>query len=283
MRTIHGICKLPNAYCLVEVPAATPLKQYSPATPASGAAVSTTTSQLDRKALHLGSSYNIPKVLVGLFQFVWGIITLFRAKGTQIEIYGYAAFGLSVAPYALMSLVNIATALVTPEYAAMYLVHTPDLDQAEKEEGTGGSEGEENRFDGMVAAIDFDKVTEPLSLDPGVDDKILSHIALGFLLIAAPFAIVGLLSGFRPAGSTTSQRGWMMTWYVVGAASSFWVRLMLHHSGILNTDEDGKFSIFEAVFAWMIVVVPLWAPAIGGMVMVGLMLRDYGVCTLLDF
>jgi hypothetical protein len=77
---------------------------------------------------------------------VTGPITLYRARGDQVgehglydineltplqlERYGYAAFGLTVIPYVTMSLVNLIAHLATPHYSAMYLVHSPEMDEA---------------------------------------------------------------------------------------------------------------------------------------------------------
>ncbi|KAK7993002.1 hypothetical protein PG988_001796 [Apiospora saccharicola] len=69
-------------------------------------------------------------VIVSLAQGIWATVTLYRARGTQIDTYGYAAFGLSAAPYTVMSLVNLTAGVLTPEYQSMYLVYTPDLDSA---------------------------------------------------------------------------------------------------------------------------------------------------------
>ena len=52
-------------------------------------------------------------------------------------------FGLSVAPYAFMSFVNIL-AMACPEHPAMYLIHTPCMDAAEVDGG---------HFDGVVADL----------------------------------------------------------------------------------------------------------------------------------
>jgi len=50
--------------------------------------------------LALASMYSFLKLLISLIQATWAIITLYRARGNQIDEYRYAAFGLTVAPYA---------------------------------------------------------------------------------------------------------------------------------------------------------------------------------------
>ena len=64
--------------------------------------------------------------------------------GDQIQRYGYAAFGLTVAPYLLMSIVNLLGTMLTPDYPCLYLVSSEVMDEAARREGA--------RFEGMVAS-----------------------------------------------------------------------------------------------------------------------------------
>ncbi|KAK3374613.1 hypothetical protein B0H63DRAFT_548862 [Podospora didyma] len=97
-----------ESFVLIQLPPDTPLRSFR--------------SQIDTTAPEptLSYTYNIPKIIIGLLKAVWGTVTLYKSRGSQIDLYGYAALGLSVAPYVFMSLVNIAIALVTPEYPALY-------------------------------------------------------------------------------------------------------------------------------------------------------------------
>ncbi|KAL2785284.1 hypothetical protein BJX66DRAFT_61674 [Aspergillus keveii] len=81
-------------------------------------------NKLERKTGDLAASYNIPKAIISLAQAIWAIITIYRARGNQIDQYGYAAFGLTVAPYAYMSIINLMATCITPEYPAIYMVRT---------------------------------------------------------------------------------------------------------------------------------------------------------------
>ena len=243
-------------YLLVELPWKTPLKEFR------NGVVGAPRKRSGKP--RLAYTYNIPKVLVGLFQVIWGAVTLYRSRGNQIEMYGYAAFGLSVAPFVFMSAVNIAMALVTPEYPTLYLVHCPDMDHHMED------------FDGIVAAID---INSPGGSVPA-DDLIEPGIFLFGSAIAAiiPVAIVGSFSGFKSGDwSTPSDRGWMMSWLVVGAASSLYVRIlhnMAFHGGV--AEHTAGLAILTAF------VLPLWVPAIGGIITVGKMLGAYGICTRLN-
>ncbi|KAK2041348.1 hypothetical protein LZ31DRAFT_556969 [Colletotrichum somersetense] len=92
-------------------------------------------SHLDRSNIQLGSTWNIPKALFALGQAIWGILTIYRTQGEQLQRYGPTAFVMTAAPYAVMSLVNLTVLLVTPECNCIYHVQTPDLDKARRQGG----------------------------------------------------------------------------------------------------------------------------------------------------
>jgi hypothetical protein len=246
-RTVHGHIPSPTKLQLCELPPDTPLKRNS--------------LYQEPQQLQLAYTYSVPKILVGAFQAIWGIITLYKARGNQVDVYGYAAFGLSVTPYVLMSIVNITAALLSPEYPTMYLINSPDMNR------------DEHDYPDTIAAIDVDVLTSTV-----VDYYLVHRRRRGFayFVIAAvgslaPFAIVGGISRFESGEhSTVTDRGWMMSWLVLGQVSAIWVRIWIYVSS------DDKLMV-------LLFVAPLWVPAIGGMVTVGRMLRDYGVCTKIDF
>ena len=80
--------------------------------------------------IRLPNTYNIPKTLISLIQAFWAISTLYMARGEQIQKYGYAAFGFTVVPYAVMSVVNLLANLFISEYPCLYLVSSPDMEEA---------------------------------------------------------------------------------------------------------------------------------------------------------
>lgn len=265
-RKIYGDNHLPEAYCFMTVPEGVPLKPCSQP--------SDMTRSTDLKNMELGSRHSVPKILVGLVQTLIGAMTLYKAQGNQISQYGFTAFGLSVVPYAFMLLVNIITALVTPEYSCMYLIHTPDMDDAVKDGG---------RFGETFASVDVEAVQEPI---PSFTDEFnLKYGLFLVLLVLAPLAIVGALSKFQVGSSSSSQRGWMLSWLVVGSACSLWMAFiakstkgMTYYWRPLSLRDKAV-----AVAFLCITTLPLWVPAIGGMVTVGLMIQEYGICTKLDF
>lgn len=104
----------------------------------------TVSSRHDDVETNIGSSHSIPKVVASIVQFVLMTVTLYRARGTQFEKYGYASFSLTVIPYAIMSLVNLMANLLTPDYPCMYLVHTDTMEEV-AERGA--------KFDGVVGKV----------------------------------------------------------------------------------------------------------------------------------
>jgi hypothetical protein len=61
-------------------------------------------------------NYSLVKILVSLGQAIYAIFTLYRARGDQIVQFGYAEFGLTVAPYAVVSVLNLLGSLLCPEF-----------------------------------------------------------------------------------------------------------------------------------------------------------------------
>lgn len=199
----------------------------------------------------LASSYNVPKLLVSLIQSVWATVTLYQARGNQIDTYGYAAFGLTVAPYAFMSIVNIFANLVMPEYSAIFMVHTPDLDSAIEEGG---------EVDGVVAEVDTATLDGPLDMES--DHRSWQYLVTICIFLLAPLILVAGLSGFSRGESTVMQRGFIMAWHVVSIVCS-----------VIPYLYGRKNHYFWFISFWIFA-----APAIGGMIMVGLEIKDYGVC-----
>ena len=62
----------------------------------------------------IAASYSIPKAVIAIVQLGYATVTLYQSRGNQIEHYGYAAFALTVIPYAIMSLINLLGNILTP-------------------------------------------------------------------------------------------------------------------------------------------------------------------------
>ncbi len=112
---------LPSGYCLALLPSNADVIPIVPDNNISDPKIYTTIS----------SSNNIPQSMVALVQVLYASYTLYRTRGDQLNRYGYAAFGLTVIPYIIMSFVNLLGNLLTPGYPTLYLVHSPELVEAQ--------------------------------------------------------------------------------------------------------------------------------------------------------
>jgi len=136
---IHGRRALPESddwgYTMVLLPPNAKIVSEIPAT-----------SNLPASHVTISSSYSLTKAFIALLQSAFAITTLVRAsEGEQISHYGYSAFSLSVAPYAVMSLVNLFANLVCPQYPALYMVRNDVMDEAEARYG--------KTFEGVVGRV----------------------------------------------------------------------------------------------------------------------------------
>ena len=169
-----------------------------------------------------------------------------------------------------MSVVDIMASFLCPEHPSIFLIHTPDLDRAGKDGG---------RFDGVVARLVVpptpgnDAAVSPFwYYDPRSNARILRSVVLWLVLLMAPLGIAGGLTGFRSGeSSTAAQRGWIMSWLVVGSLSSLWVAMVGSIMG--STPYNGTRGARSVAFT-LLSTLPFWVPAIGGMVTVGLQLSS---------
>ena len=83
----------------------------------------------------LSSSSNIVKGMVALLQLLYTSFTLYHTNGDQLNQFGFAAPGLTVLPYAIMSGLNLLASLVAPNYPTMYLVRSKVMEEAERRTG----------------------------------------------------------------------------------------------------------------------------------------------------
>ena len=104
----------------------------------------------------IAASYSIPKAVIAIVQLSYAIVTLYQSRGDQIEHYGYAAFALTVVPYALMSLINLVGNLLTPDYQALYLVASDVMDEAIQRGA---------QFDGVVGRLVQDCDDSPAAVE----------------------------------------------------------------------------------------------------------------------
>jgi len=120
MRKIHGTkIKLPVGYAYTLVPPTALIKPVPPL-PASTSATT-----------DIAQSRDFVKVLVALFQVIYSSWTLYEVRGNQIELFGFFSFSLTVAPYAVMSVINLMGSLLVPVYPTVFLVRSEVMNEAE--------------------------------------------------------------------------------------------------------------------------------------------------------
>ena len=322
-RKVHGLCCLPQGFELSVVPSQSTVlelndndiagEQRTPSN-ASSSSQSSRSSPSD-----ISSSYSFAKGIIAIFQTLYASATLYETKGNQIERYGYAAFGLTVAPYLVMSIINLTGAVLTPDYPTLYMVESEIMEEAKRRNGAffGATVGklksekpvtqssdasfeidDQNRtiirihhFDSSAHVINGLKNSEeapevlsnvlPVIIVPqcrevsenasSLDKVLLNEITLVCLTIAVglvPVAINGILSRFKAGMSTHAQRIWTMTWLAFGVYVGAFIDL-----GSIGRqyEDERRRALLANPFSFC-------APAIGGFVVVGQMLMDYGRC-----
>ena len=253
----------------------------------------------------LCSSYNVPKAIIAIVQTIYASITLYRARGDQIQRYGYAAFGLTVLPYLIMSIMNLFATSLVPDYPSLYIVRSLELDEAitagAQVDGAVGrivqSTIENERFltsnkkqdvdidpdeaflsithvhsereNSCYPPIPFEKVgASAEEIFEGLLSVFLAHYVFG----AIPIAIIGIWTRFHAGKSTKAQRAWTMIWLVMDIIFGPLLDLLSENNRNFFIEMRSDLSV------WLGWTAPGTIPAIGGFVVVAQMLRAYGTC-----
>jgi hypothetical protein len=111
---------------------------------------------------------------------------------------------------------------------------------------------------------------------------ICESVWLGLVLIFVLFALVGGLSHLRPGQNTSIQRGLTMIWSLIRIVSGWWANLV---GGIfaemVGRRAGGGWQV--GIFCWILfTILAFGVTTIGGMVGVGFMIKEFGICTVLD-
>lgn len=260
--TIHGQSYLPNGYRFAYVPNTSALvfRQQLIGNTENG----TTEDTYKILTGGLAASFNVSRAIISLVQAIWAIITLYYSRGNQAERYGYAAFGLTVAPYAYMSIINLAATCITSSYRAIYMVRTSLMREAESKGG---------KFVGEVADLDLGliQVEGSQSLSRNVT------MGIGLLLSFIPLIITSVLSRLQAGSSSTLQRGFTMAWLVTGIFGGILSYKLLSMLFFNKYDTPKYWNFLVGAFIFW-VLIPLGVPALGGFVIVGQMPKEYGIC-----
>ncbi|KAL8716203.1 MAG: hypothetical protein Q9220_000108 [cf. Caloplaca sp. 1 TL-2023] len=124
---IHGVCQLAPGYALSYIPE--DVKIYSHIKHLRSLSISRLLGLTHAPQIKLASTHDVPRILFSIIQTASGAYALYKARGSQIDRYGYAAFGLTVLPYMMVSIINLIGSLLTNEYETLYLVHSATMDE----------------------------------------------------------------------------------------------------------------------------------------------------------
>ncbi|KID71402.1 hypothetical protein MAN_01001, partial [Metarhizium hybridum] len=241
---VNGISRLPKGYRLVVLPKWVTFEDDIPVTQGGGFkermehTFTTTFRPRHKTEGPVASSHNMLKIFASVGQLVYAALTLYETRGNQIATYGYAAFGFTVTPYILMSMLNLMGNLICPQYSTMFLVNSPALDKLRnklKENGLAhrypldsamgriSKETEERVIYSYGTVLRENKLT-PMTLEflfRSEKDTVRTTIPLYIAgaIAAAPVAIVGAMSLFQPGKSAPHQRVWTMLWLCLGSVA----------------------------------------------------------------
>ena len=336
-RNIHGLCCLPPGYELSIVHSDAAVLELNDDKNSESQTVRPNLPTSIRSGSSVNSdiswSYSFTKGLIAFFQALYACATLYDTRGDQIECYGYAAFGLTVAPYLVMSIINLIGTVLTPDYSTVFMVESEIMEEARQREGAffSGAVGklvsdgpntlsfnatfkvdDQNQTvleitDGSGNAegtpqvstnVEISTDESPIVILPACHDALkdacrvrdlfvsvdtrlvwnasnLTYLATAVGLISV--GINGVLSHFRSGESTHAQRAWTMMWLAVGV---FYGGSVASMEIIMTswTASRRRWAWILAALSRSTIATVYCVPAIGGFVVVGQMLMNYGHC-----
>ncbi|OCK93360.1 uncharacterized protein K441DRAFT_437013, partial [Cenococcum geophilum 1.58] len=202
-RKVHGNlgkCPLPLGYALAMLPPGTTVKGPGRDDPKDPSHSTRYGTKISFSPDSISPSYSLSHGLIAILQTISAFITLYLSRGNQLQHYGYAAFGLTVIPYLLISIVNLLSTILTPDYDKVYLIYSEIMREAV---GQGGT------FDGVVGLDSYP------GNDSGLTRGILEFYGsfYGSIFIGSiAIATIGGLTSFHRKESTRAQQAWTMTW-----------------------------------------------------------------------
>ncbi|KAL2862534.1 uncharacterized protein BJX67DRAFT_385557 [Aspergillus lucknowensis] len=167
-----------------------------------------------------------------------------------------------------MSVLNLVATCLTAEYPLLYMVRTAIMEEAEADGG---------KFSGAIADLDLDTIN--IASHPIY--RMSLNAILGFLLSLVPLTIAGVVSRFQAGSSSTLQRVVMMAWLVFGTLGGVWFSSFLY--GFQDAyDELNTFPSIVDIRPILEFFIKGGVLALGGFVLVGKMINEYGACIYLD-
>jgi hypothetical protein len=88
--------------------------------------------QQRRTDTKVSSEHRTAESVIALAQIIFATVSLYKSRGDQFARYGYAAFSLTVLPFAVMSFANLVANILSLDYTRLYLVETPELLEAQE-------------------------------------------------------------------------------------------------------------------------------------------------------
>ncbi|KAF7923236.1 uncharacterized protein EAE98_007941 [Botrytis deweyae] len=131
---VHGTYELPEGYEFAIVPRNTFLISQ----------VASDTHGDPRLSSEISASYSVLKAVASVVQVVAAFTTLLSNRPDLISRWGYASYHLTVIPYLAMTLVNLISNMVSPDYSCLYMIRSETMVEAER---SGG------RFEGGIAQM----------------------------------------------------------------------------------------------------------------------------------
>jgi len=217
---------------------------------------------------HLAHSRTSIRSIAAVIQLLFACYTLYRTRGNQIELYGYAAFGLTVIQYLIMSLINLIASVVVPQFPTIFMVRTAVMTEAERENG---------QFEGVVADLSQERCLE-VSLRRRYALWI-QGVFVG-LVWGAIFMTYGEGLSWNPGTiSSRAQEGWTMAWLTSSGVFGSVVNAIGKRMWSRPPRKFGwKSKEFRWEVLWFLVPLCFGVPAIGGLVVVGQMMAAHGNC-----
>ena len=268
-----------------------------------------------RPEIELSSNYNLPKCLIAIFQTLYASATLYETRGDQIQRYGYAAFGLTVAPYLVMSIINLLGIMLTPDYPCVYLVRSSVMDEASRRAGA--------KFEGMIATLRSDPKKDWHNVEFTIDEsnrmfirnprESISQRGLHDVtdvgqretirqeepyLANESYVVISQSPGFSedlPLRTTLNKIA-LYAGFIIGFSPIAINGGLSHFNAGHSTIAQRVWTMAWLAFGWfagrlidigslhdILYLVPFYcAPAIGGFVVVAQMLKSYGRCVDID-
>lgn len=138
-KTLRATIQLPRGYSFSMLPANALVKQLRPSSEYTYHPVT--------------YSHNWTKIVIAVVQLLFASAAIYKASIQEVKHFGYAAFGLTVTPYAIMSLANLLATLICPDFSSTYLVRSQILDEAWKRLTPPGTELPHNEVVGDLMEL----------------------------------------------------------------------------------------------------------------------------------